>query len=278
MEKSSFVGFIENEFIEIQHARIAVDSIAVNRGYGAFDFFGVINKKPFYLDRHLDRFFRTIELLRTTIHFNRNEIASLIDQIIQKNEERDFYIKLFALPNASHTVPGLDSALYIIPVHAGSFDPQLYENGGRLISKEYSRFLPEAKSTNYLPMVFWYPEIVKNQAVDVLYYFNNIVHETSRGNIFMVKEQKVYTPSHDILKGITRSVIIDILMQKNIEIIEKQITLSELMDADEVFLTSTTKKVLPIVRIDDKEVGTGAVGKVTRELFSKFEQLQRKWN
>ena len=67
------------------------------------------------------------------------------------------------------------------------FNSEVYINGGSLITKEYMRFLPEAKSTNYLPLIYWASEISEVNAIDVLFYYNNTIHETSRGNIFMVK-------------------------------------------------------------------------------------------
>lgn len=267
-------GFSNGQFTEISTILISIDNTAVNRGYGAFDFFGVLNKKAFYLDRHLDRFFRTLELLKLSINFSREEVISHIETVIQLNNATDFYIKLFALPLNSDSTEDLISSFYIMPVTMSAFDEEVYLHGGNLITKEYSRFLPEAKSTNYFPLIYWRTEISNNKAVDVLYYHNNFINETSRGNIFLVKNNRVYTPSTDILKGITRSIVIDILKGNNSVCVENQITLTELFDADEVFLSSTTKKILPIVKIDNKIIGNGKVGKNTAELMEAFREIQ----
>lgn len=270
---SKKIGFNNGKFAELSNINIPVDNIAVNRGYGVFDFFGIINKKSFYVERHLDRFFNSLNLLRLKIDFSREEVKSLIESVIQKNDEIH-YIKLFAIPLNSEEIADLTSAFYILPVDSPPFNNDIYLRGGCLITKEYMRFLPEAKSTNYLPLIYWSAEISLGNAVDVLYYHSSLIHETSRGNIFLVKNKVICTPSSDILKGITRSVVIDIIREKDMQFAENPIKLNELYDADEVFLTSTTKKILPIVKIDDKTIGIGKVGETTKELMRLFQHLQ----
>ncbi len=273
---SKKIGFNNGAFTELSHIAISVDNIAVNRGYGVFDFFGVVNKKPFYVDRHLDRFFNSLNLLRLKINFNREEVKGLIDSVIQQNDEV-FYLKLFAIPMNPEVTQNLTSAFYILPVDSPPFNSVVYENGGNLITREYMRFLPEAKSTNYLPLIYWYPEITEYNAVDVLFYQNNIIHETSRGNIFLVKNNQIKTPANNILKGITRSVVMDIINEKKLHFAEASVTLEELYAADEIFLTSTTKKILPIVKIDHNVIGTGKAGETTKELMHLFQKLQEGW-
>lgn len=271
------IGFNNGEFADISLISISVDNIGVNRGYGAFDFFGVINRKTFYLDRHLDRFFNSLEILRLKINKNREQVKSLIEEVVKKNEERDFYIKLFAIPLSSDAAPSLECGFYIIPVSASPFDKEIYLKGGTLITKDYSRFAPEAKSTNYLPLIYWYTEISGAGAVDVLYCSDNGIKETSRGNIFIVKDSVAYTPDSGVLKGITRSVVIDILKSNKQIVFEKAVTIEELYSADEVFLTSTTKKVLPITKIDGKTIGNGQVGPITNLLIKEFDALQESY-
>jgi branched-chain amino acid aminotransferase len=270
------LGFKNGEFTSISSITIPVNTIGVNRGYGVFDFFGVINHKPFYLERHLDRFFNSINTLRLTIEFSRDEVERIIKTVIQKNDAADFYIKLFALPLKSEGSLSLESGLYIIPVNADPINNDVYTTGGSIVTKEYQRFLPEVKTTNYLPVVYWYSEIASKNALDVLYYNQDVVRETSRGNVFMVKDEIFYTPATDILKGITRSVLIDLLNEQGMPVQEIDFTLDELKQADEIFLTSTTKKILPIVRIDDALIADGRVGKQTTELMQKFKYLTNK--
>ncbi|MGD2033439.1 MAG: aminotransferase class IV [Bacteroidales bacterium] len=268
-------GFNNGQFIETDKISVPIDNLGINRGYGAFDFFGVINRKPFYIERHLDRFMHTIELLRLEISYKHDEIKALIENTIHRNQASDFYIKLFALPLYPDSAGSLKSGLYILPVTAISYDEELYSKGAKLITKNYTRFLPEAKSTNYLPMVFWYAELMEQHAVDVLYLTDHFVRETSRGNIFMVKNEIVYTPGKDILKGITKSIVMDILNKWPLKLIENEISINDLLNAEEIFISSTTKKIMPVVEIDSKKIGDGRVGQITKKIMTEFEHIQK---
>lgn len=267
------IGFAHNKYTNNKDIKLAADSIAVNRGYGAFDFFGVVNGKPFYFDRHIKRFFNTMQLMRLDIGFTENEVEQIIHKIIEKNHETNFYIKLFAYPLELISKSEVRTEFFAIPYnqHILKYNN---EDGVKLISREYQRFLPEAKSTNYLSSLYWQKDIIEAGAVDVLYHSDKLVRETSRGNVFMVKNNEVYTPSEKILKGITRSIAVDILKEQEFNIREEHITMDELYNADEVFLTSSLKLILPVISIDGHKISKGKPGPVSKMIFNKFIQLK----
>lgn len=271
------IGYSKGKYITTSNITIAADSIAANRGYGAFDFLCVINGKPFYLDRHIDRFFNTMDLMRLSIEQSPEQLYQIIYKLIEQTNLDNFFIKLFAYPVEGFLGDQIKCELHAIPVVIPSDASYDYENGIKLITKEYQRFLPEAKSTNYLPLVYWQNEISAANAVDVLYYSNGSVRETSRGNVFVVKGGQVITPNEKILKGISRSVVIDILKEKRIPFIEQTISIKDLYSADEVFLSSTTKKILPVVQLEEKKIGDGTVGLLSKRLMFLFEEIQNNW-
>ena len=268
-------GYCNGQFMETGEMSVSLDNLGINRGYGAFDFFSVINHKPFYLERHLNRFMRTIELLRLDIPNKRDEIKSLIEETIHRNPISDYHIKLFVLPLNPESAINLKSGLYILPVKVTPYDDELYSKGARIITKKYTRFLPEAKSTNYLPMVFWYKELTEQHAADILYLTDQSVRETTSSNIFMVKNGIVYTPGKNVLKGITRSIVADILNEWSVKLIEDEISIHDLLNADEIFLSSSTKKIMPVVEIDGKKIGDGSVGQITKRLMTEYKQIQK---
>lgn len=272
------IGYSKDQFIKYEDINIPADSIAVNRGYGAFDFFGIVNGKPFYYKRHLDRFFKTMRLMRMQIPYSQNSVKEIIDELVNINAINNLYFKLLAYPSIQSEEPEIPCDLYILPVAIEPYSGFDHKNGVKLITKEHQRFLPDAKSTNYLPMLYWQKEIMEAGAVDVLYYSQNEVRETSRGNVFIVKDGLVSTPNLKMLKGITRSIVLDILNDSDISYTESPVTLEMLFGANEVFLTSTTKQVLPVVKIDGKVINDGVPGDITRHLFNGFIQLKKSWN
>jgi branched-subunit amino acid aminotransferase/4-amino-4-deoxychorismate lyase len=271
------IGFFNGCYLKSEDIKIPVDNLAVNRGYGAFDFFGIKNNKPFFGDRHIKRFLNTISLMKLHIKYSENELSGIIQNLLIKNVNTDFYLKLFAIPTDIDHSPETPSSLIIIPTEAPVYDQKLYLNGAKLISKEYRRFLPEAKTTNYLPMVYWYNEMLQHDATDILYKNGNLISETSRGNIFCVKNKEFLTPSKNVLAGVTRSVVIDILNNKKPPVRETDITYNELISSDEVFLSSTTKKIMPVVAIDSVKIGNGKPGTKTSELIKVFSDIQKSW-
>ena len=97
--------------------------------------------------------------------------------------------------------------------------------------------------------------------------------ETTKSNIFIVRNNHVFTPGANVLKGITRSIVIDILHEKQISFSEKEVSTEELFSSDEVFITSTTKGVAPIVKIDGQPIGDGNVGPVSKMLIEEYKKL-----
>ncbi len=272
-------GYAFSDFKDINEIKIPADADAVNRGYGAFDFFSVINNLPFYLERHLDRFFNTMQLMRLSIPESRKKLTSIIHEVVQKNAVSDFHIKLFAYPkNAFDGEKTIGCNLFVLPVIVPPTKMFDISNGVKVITKDYQRFLPEAKSTNYLPVVYWYNEILSAGAVDVLYYSDGYVRESSRGNVFIYKDGRLSTPNEKMLKGITRSIAMDALKANDISFFEEPVSIDTLLNADEVFLTSTTKKILPVVKIDDCVIGDGKPGKYADILNVEFEAIRKNWN
>jgi branched-subunit amino acid aminotransferase/4-amino-4-deoxychorismate lyase len=266
------IGFYNGKFCSINEMAISPDSPAVERSYAVYEFFRIHNGHAFYFERHMDRLFRSLEILRLNIKFDRKELQDIIYKLIAKNEMADFYIKIYAIPQ---DISNLDtpSNLFILPCQVADYDDEIYKNGASLLMKEYCRFLPEAKSTNYIASVFWQKEMKSINAVDVLFYQNNTILECSRGNIFIVKNGKVSTPSENILKGISRSIVIDLMTQNSIPFEERDISAEELFEADEAWISSTTKLVIPVVKINDKLIANGNSGQMTQKILHLFKNL-----
>jgi len=265
------IAFNNGNFDEISKIQIPVDSLAVNRAYAVYEFLRISNSKPFLLEKHLYRFFKSLEIMRLSISFQRIDIEQIIIDMIEKNNVSDFYLKLFAIPDTSNKSIN-ESAFFITPFQFIDYPDELYQNGANLIMKEYTRFLPEAKTTNYVASAWWQYEMDEKQAIDVLYFTGNEVFETSRGNLFITKGNNIYTPDKKILKGITRSIIIDLAKEIN-PVSEQAISIRDLFWADEIFITSTTKKIMPIVNINNSMIGNGKVGLIAQKFLLLYNQM-----
>jgi len=136
---------------------------------------------------------------------------------------------------------------------------------------EYQRFLPETKTINYLPAIWLLPKLKTQGAIEPLYHFKGKILETARGNFFLVKNNTLITPKENILLGITRKYLIE-CARKNFEIEEREVTIEEIDTADEIFITGTSKHVLPVTQIDNKIIADGKPGVVTLRLMEAFNR------
>lgn len=270
------IGFDNGVFQEISKISVPITSLSVNRGYGVFEFFEVINGKPFYGERHIERFKRSLNILKLKTDFD-NRFSEIIEELIDSNDFSDFYIKIFVLPHDQEFEGFYKASMYAFPTEMPQYNPELYEAGAHLITKKYHRFLSGAKSTNYLSGQYWFNEFKDDRTVDVLYHNGGTVQETSRGNIFVVKDGQLFTPEKDILKGVTRSIVLDILKEQNLSFSETDVSLETLFGADEVFLSSTTKLVMPVTQIDDNVIGKGEVGDVTLKIMAEFQKIKKSY-
>ena len=269
-----FKGFNNGFFSPLQEIKIPVENVTLGRGYGVYEFFRIHHGRPFYLDRHLNRFYQSLDLLKIEIVFNPNDFERIIDQLIALTDLPDFFIKVYAIPGSLEKLS--PAAVYIIPVIMQEYAKEVYQTGSNLLLREYIRFLPEAKSTNYIASVFWKPEMDAMKAIDVLFVNKGMVLESSRGNIFVVKNRKIYTSNENILKGITRSIVIDIMTDFKIQYSTGNFNTDFLFEADEVFITSTTKLIMPIVRIEDRIIADGKPGERTKEILTRYIEIMDK--
>lgn len=267
--ESRVFAYKNGKYIALNKITMPANNLAIERAYAVYEFFRVNNGKAFYLDRHLKRFYNSLEFLNIRINHAISEIEEVVNQLIVKNSLTDFFIKIYAVPEHYPDKNKL-AGLYILPTEMPVFAQEIYRSGTALLMKDYLRFLPEAKSTNYIASVFWHSEMNSIKAIDILFVHNNQALECSRGNIFIVKSGMINTPDAKILKGITRSIVLDIIEERKMPYSLKSISTDELFAADEIFITSTTKKIMPIVRIGNQVIGKGIPGAVTLKISEDY--------
>lgn len=259
--------------IEYKKANVSIADLAIQRGYGIFDFFRIEEGHWIFSEYYLDRFFNSMKLSGFIFPYTREEVHDMVIGVVKKNKAPNSYIKMIV--TGGNSLNGFEPAeipnFIIINSPIKLWDKDLFKKGANLISDEYMRPFPLVKSTNYFNAVRLYPKMKKYKAVDVLYHHEKKVHETSRANIFMIKGDKIFTPKKEILQGITRKRFLK-AVKKKYEIAYKAFSFKKLLKADEAFITSTTKDIMPIVRIDKHKIGKGKTGNVSKELIKLFNR------
>ena len=271
MSKLAYLG---NRFVNEEKATISINDLNVQRGYAIFDFFRLIGNKPLHLEDHLDRFYFSAQQLRLDISKTREEIKLIIKELIWENELPDsgFRIQLTG-GEMENGVSAFQPLLFISQVEFASPSDEQIQNGIKLATYEHQRQLPHVKSTDYLMSLWLQPFLKEQSADDILYISKGFLRESPRSNIFLVtKDEKVVTPGQHVLKGITRKKVLQ-HVSNHYALEEREVDVEEMSSAREIFLTSTTKQVLPVTRIDGLTIGDGKAGTVTKKLVEDLKQL-----
>lgn len=261
--------FINHTFIEEAQASLLVTDLSIQRGYGIFDFFKTINGKPIFLDDHIERFYNSANKMHLQISQTPAELKDIIAQLMQRNNLPDSGIKMTLTGGYSDDAYTLPAAQNLVITQTPLTIPQgLQPEGTSLVTYPYQRQLAKMKTLDYSMAIWLQPFIKENNANDVLYQYDGFVKETPRANFFMVtNEGEVVTAKDNILSGVIRKNILN-LENTDFQLNEREFSLEELYNASEAFITSTTKNILPVLKVDGKEIGDGKVGKITTQLHA----------
>ncbi len=268
--------YLNGKIVEKDKALIPVNDLGLLRAYGVFDYFRTYKRKPFHLEDHLNRFFHSASFLNLHPPLSKRETEKVIFELIKKNkhlEELSFRIVLTG-GETDDTRTSEKPTFFIIvgPVHY--YPPEVFEKGIKLVTLDYCREFPTTKTINYLWAISQWKNILKKDAAEILYVWQGQVLEASTSNFFMVKNKTLFTPKNEVLEGVTRKLVIKLAKENKIKVVEKNITLKEVLEADECFITATDKEVMPVVKIDNRIIGTDCPGEQTKKLLNLFRKLR----
>ncbi|HNT51605.1 MAG TPA: aminotransferase class IV [Cyclobacteriaceae bacterium] len=269
-------SFLNTEFLPAEKTFVHVSDLAVQRGYGIFDFLKAVNGKIPFIDDYFDRFYRSAEFMQLPVSLTRAQLKEVVYELVQRNGEANAGIKMVLTGGYSPDGYEIATPNLIITQHALPMpSAKMLEQGVKIITHEFRREMPLVKSINYTTGVWLQRKVKEANAYDVLYHLHGEVSEFPRCNLFVVKENgHVVTPAVHVLEGITRKNILS--LREGITVVEGKITLDDIWHASEVFLTSTTKRVVPIVQVDDVRIGTGKPGPVVQKILNELIRMENR--
>lgn len=265
--------FIVNGEAVLSHeARLHVSDLCLLRGYGLFDFFLVKRGLPLFVEDHLSRFFHSAGRLSIAPPLTREELAAEIGRLIALNNISEGAIKLLLTGGYAEDgfSPGAPNLVLIAQTYQ-SPSPEQYQVGVNLLPYRYTRDLPDVKTVNYAQVLALQPALKAAGAADVLWHDGEVISESSRSNLFVLTGDGVLrTPARNILAGVTRKQVLEVA-RKFTPVEEGDVSLASLATASEMFMTSSTKGVLAVTKLDGRPVGDGRPGKLTQELARRLE-------
>ncbi|HEX8372989.1 MAG TPA: branched-chain-amino-acid transaminase [Chthoniobacterales bacterium] len=277
--------YLDGQFVDQENAKISVFDHGLLYGDGVFEGIRFYNDRVFRLEEHIDRLYDSAAAIMLTIPATREEMIEATLETIRQNNLHDGYIRLVVTRGVGSLglSPSLcpKATIFIIAAAISLYPAEAYETGLIVVTTSTRRIGPAAlpptiKSLNYLNNIL--AKIEANNAgagEGLMLNEQGYVAECTGDNIFAIKNGKITTPaaSAGALCGITRQAAIDICGEFDIEVSEPQMTRYDLYAADEIFLTGTAAEVIPVVKLDARQIGDGTPGPVTKRLIARFREL-----
>jgi D-amino acid aminotransferase len=262
--------------IDEKEASLPVSDKAVWFDFGVYESIKVINGTPFYPDKHIGRFFNSAHLIGMEMGFSESDILSWITTLIKNENLNNSLLRLAAYGD---TQQNKKSRIYVFPLGLTFYPNSFYTEGASAITFNGERFLSQSKSFNLLVNYMAYKKAEEVKAIEALLINKDgYVTEGTRSNLFIItKNQVISPPIEDILSGVTRDLLLNYAKAKGTSIREEKISKERLLGAEEVFITSTSMNVMPIVQINNYKIANGKVGETTRELHLLFREMHRNY-
>ncbi|MEC1521625.1 D-amino-acid transaminase [Neobacillus niacini] len=272
-------ALLNGEIIDRSEAKVDVEDRGYQFGDGVYEVIRVYNGKMFTLTEHLKRFANSAESIGISIPFSIVELTEMLEELLLKNnlQTGNIYMQVTrGTAPRNHLFPTGNVPPTLVAYTIKGVRPlENLKSGVKAILTEDIRWLRcDIKSLNLLGNLLAKQKASEQGCFEAIQHRGQDVTEGSSSNIFIVKNGTVITheSNHLILKGITKDVIVDLCKKNNIPVLERTFSLAELGEADEVFLSSTTAEVMPVIEIDGNKIKSGNPGPLTRNLQEFFKK------
>ncbi len=265
--------FFQDDIYRLDQVGVAPQDIGVIRGYAIFEFFRTYNGRPFLLEQYLDRFFNSAAGLNLTPPYSADQITAFTNELLEKNEIKEGAIRMVLTGGATSDGISLGTpTFYMLAQQVPHYPASYYEQGIKMKTYPWVKSFPRIKTTHYVEAIKLQNYQKRHQAHDLLFYNDNAVSEGTRSNFFLIKGKHLITPDKGVLIGRTRNLVLQ-LAAENYSVQERTVELEEIQEADEAFITSTSKQIMPVTQIDQHLINRGKVGSHTRYLMEQFHKF-----
>ncbi|MCB1958001.1 MAG: D-amino acid aminotransferase [Rhodocyclaceae bacterium] len=275
---------LDGQFLPLAEARVSPMDRGFLFGDGGYEVIPVYSRRPFRLDEHLARLDTTLAALELDNPHGREAWRGLVATLIERNawDDQSIYLQVtrgtdtrrnHAFPeHVRPTVFMMSEALVTVP------EAQRASGVGAITAADFRWLRCDLKTTALLANCLLRNAAVKSGCVEAILLRDGFLTEGSASNIFIVRDGVVMTPpkSHLMLPGITYDVVLEVAASQGQPHEVREILEEELRTADEIWMTSSTKEVLPITRLDDRPVGDGRPGPVARRMHQWYQEFKAK--
>jgi branched-chain amino acid aminotransferase len=271
--------FLNNKLIDIDKACISVKDSGFLYGSGLFETMRCNNGVVFCLDDHLDRLFTSAVSLSISNTYDRQFIIDAIYKVLKANELTDARLRLTLTSGPMSASDGKSkSTLLITATDLQPYPAEYYQKGVLVVLCPFRQNVTEPifghKTTSYFSRMLALQIAHQKKAAEALWFTTtNILAEGCISNVFLVKDSVIYTPllTTPALAGVARKSVSEISAENSIKLVEKNLSIDDMLAADEVFLTNVIMKIMPVNSVEKHTVGNGKVGPVTKKMQKLFD-------
>lgn len=273
------LAYSDGQWLPDEQIVFPSNDLAVQRGFGLFETMRARGTTIFHPERHLVRMRRSAELIGLAYPWSDEAMLRLWNDAIGQNGFDETSLKVILTGGSAEFLEGADqSRLVILPKHAHGYPAEHYAQGVGLRTSRLGRIMPEAKSLSYLPSVIaWRTAQAAGDHEALFVGADNRALECATANFFVVRDRQLITASEEILLGTTRELILELAAEHSLATQVQALPLAEALAADEAFITSVNRKIMPVVRIDGHPIGSGQIGPVTQLLTQAFSDHEARY-
>lgn len=271
--------YLNGEYKALAEASINVLDRGFTFGDGVYEVIPVFNRKIFRLDEHMQRLKNSLQAIYMDDPLSKQEWLAIFNRLVESEESanQSIYLQITrGVTERDHDISLADNPTVF--VMSRPIIKKDLSAGIKAITHDDIRWQQcDIKAITLLPSVILRHKAKEQGAKEAILIRNGFVTEGAASNVFLVKDNVIFTPPKDqkVLPGVTRDLLLDILSQEQMEYVESPIKLEQLLEADEIWVTSSTWEIVPVIELDNQLVGDGDVGplwKQTNQLYQAFKK------
>ncbi|MDX1518932.1 MAG: D-amino acid aminotransferase [Gammaproteobacteria bacterium] len=272
------VAYLNGEFLPLSEAKIPV----MDRGFlfadGVYEVMPTYNGRIFRIEEHLLRLDNSLSGIYMKNPMSMDEWKNMLEVLVEKNEgkHQSLYLQVTrGVSERDHLFnEDLKPTIFAMskPLREKTSSP-----GIAAITREDSRWKHcDLKTIALLPGVLLRNEARSKGATEAILYIDNFITEGAASNVFVIKANVIKTPpkGKHILPGVTRDLVVELMLDNGLDCREEPVTLEELRDADEIWITSSTWEIVPVITLDGRNVGSGQPGPVYAEANRIYQEFK----
>ena len=269
------LAYYNQSIVLASEIAISPSDLGMLRGYTLFDVLVVEHGRAFLWERHYDRLLASALSIGLSVPLSKERYGEVLSELIKQSETKELVIRtvLSGGPSVDGFTPDPGhETFYILTEERHHLAESVYAEGVKLITLSYERYLPQVKFANHAVSISDLARRRREGAFDTLYVSDGTISEASQGNVLITKDGILITPRKEVLWGIVQGLVMELAENIEIPVEWRSLTLDEVLAADEVLLTGSSKGIVPVVQIDEKRIGNGKPGSMYAKLREEYQR------